>query len=291
MKMNPNNEPINQGNDNNIESSNNINLNPILEETPTIPNNIPEKQTTSLEDNIIEIAVPISTPIEPVTNTTAISHNEKTEVTPLPEVKIVEEHSEGTNDSPMVEKEIDDGTVSSKGVLPVFLIFGIFIISIIVLPYISDYINEKKEEERNNQYLETLTPTPTSTATPEETLTTEDESLDVYNSCGTSEVFTNITIDYTNMNEQCFKVNLSGNKNIIKYIPAINQETTSEWNIYLGEELLYTAVNTSNNIIKTITISEDGTLTLLEYSKDNTLISTYIYNQEGKQVTKIVNNS
>lgn len=168
--MNPNNEPINQNNDNNIENQSNVNINPLLEENIISNNQVPEKKTTSLEDNIIEIPVPVSTTIEPIITTTVMpDFNEKIEVSPLPEVNIVDEqHTEQTNNSPMVEQEIDDGTINPKGVVPVFIVFGLFIISIIVLPYISDYINAKKEEERNNQPTEIITPTPT--VTPNSTL-------------------------------------------------------------------------------------------------------------------------
>lgn len=172
--MNQNNEPNNQNIDN-IKNQSDVNLNPLLEENMISNNPMPEKKTTSLEDNIIEIPVPISTPIEPINTTVMTTFNEETEVSPLPEVNIVEEqHTEQTNNSPMVEQEIDDGTINPKGVVPVFIVFGLFIISIIVLPYISDYINAKKEEERNNQPTEivptpTVTPSPTTTPLPTST--------------------------------------------------------------------------------------------------------------------------
>lgn len=128
-----------------------------------------KKVTTTLEDNIIDIPVPDTVP-------ESIEENQI--VTPIPEVKVDEHQIEEKNDNPMVEKSTEDEKVTGKSLAPLIIIFTIFIISIIGLPYIDDLIaliNPKPTEEEivsepdnviNPIPSPTLSPTPSITPTP-----------------------------------------------------------------------------------------------------------------------------
>lgn len=114
-----------------------------------------EKHESTLEDNIINVEIPANIEEERIEDYT----------TTVPTgTSNINETTDTKNDSVMVEKSIDDGTVNGKGLLPVFLIFGFFILLIIVFPYISDYLNKKTEDERNivnPNPIVSPTPTPT----------------------------------------------------------------------------------------------------------------------------------
>lgn len=97
-----------------------------------------KKKNTDLQSNIINIEVPEikeegvvptvenPTPIEPTPNSIVTNQSK---------------------DNVMHEKQIDDGTVNGKGVLPVFIIFGLFIVLIIGLPYINDVLSKIKSDK------------------------------------------------------------------------------------------------------------------------------------------------
>ena len=234
---------------------------------------------TTLEDNIINIEIPedalknIETVIEPV-----VVSEEKIENTIAEPIKeeIVEEKS-----SAMIEKKKDDDTVSnSKGALPVFIIFGLFIVFLIAFPYISNYLDEKeqaKKDEEFEQYKDTLNPKPSSTPTTDTTSTFDE----LYNSCGTKEIFTNITINYTLIENQCFKIKLNNTKSFIKYVPAINE--SENWSIYLGEKEIFTLSKTSTNTISSINIINNS-VELKEVDALGNVINTHTFDGDGNKV-------
>lgn len=263
----------------NKNSDNMENENTPSNSIPTNPN-LKTNENTSLEENIINIEIPpeaFKTPeavVEPIPNATSI-----------PEVEATIEKSEApSKDSVMVEKKIESDTGNSKGVTPVLIIFGFFIILLIAFPYISDYVGRLDEERKNEefeQYKEQFT-TPTSTPTPTPDIEIENSFDELYNSCGTEEVFTNITIDYNVVENQCFKININHNKNFIKYVPAISENST-KWSIYLGEKEIYT--NEANtNRIRSIQILSNGTIEMQEMDALGNLTHSYHYDSTGNLI-------
>ena len=271
--MNQEQDNLNQNNDN-MENKN-ISFNPT-----STSSNLETNKQPSLEDNIINIEISseaLKTPetvVEPIQN-----------VTPIPEVKATIENSEKpSKDSLMTEKKVDNNTNNRKGVTPVLIIFGFFIILLIAFPYISDYVNKLDEERKNEefeQYKEQFN-TPTSTPTPTPDVEIESSFDELYNNCGTEEIFTNITIDYNAEVNQCFKININNNKNFIKYVPTIS-ENDAKWSIYLGEKEIYT--NTANtNRINSIQILSDGMIEMQEIDTLGNLTQSYHYDSEGNLI-------
>lgn len=205
-----------------------------------------------------------------------MSSNEK-------ETNISIEKNKKTVQSAMVEKKIDDGTTNSKGTLPVFIIFGYFIILLISFPYLSDYIGELEEKRKNEEFekvKDQLQPSPTSTPT----TNTENNFNELYDNCGTAEVFTNITINYELKENQCFKINVNNTKSFIKYIPAV-LEFDTKWSIYLGEKEIYSNEVTNTNKVNAITILENNTIEMQETDQIGTLVNTYYYDINGNLIT------
>ena len=265
-------------NENDLSSINNNEL-PTNEQLVDDSNKevVPEKKEFSLEDNIINIEIPedvlksAETIVEQVDNVTPIE--------PVPTIEISKEEIKPER-SVMVEKKAEDTTNNSKGVLPVFIIFGLFILVIIAFPYISNYLEEKeqlKKDEEFEQYKDSLNKTPISTPTTDTTNTFEE----LYNSCGTEEIFTNITINYTLLENQCFKVNLNNTKNFIKYVPAINE--SENWSIYLGEKEIYTLSKTSTNTIGSINIV-NNTVELKEIDNLGNIVNTHSFDINGNKI-------
>lgn len=114
--------------DNNINQDNNLENNSL--ESNIININVPEIPAEKVP------TMPNPTPIEPVS------------------ANIVEKKEKSTSDNVMHEKQLDDGTVNGKGLLPVFIIFGLFIVLIIGLPYISDIITKVKSDKEIKQVTE-----------------------------------------------------------------------------------------------------------------------------------------
>ena len=265
-------------NENDLSSINNNEL-PTNEQLVDDSNKevVPEKKEFSLEDNIINIEIPedvlksAETIVEQVDNVTPIE--------PVPTIEISKEEIKPER-SVMVEKKAEDTTNNSKGALPVFIIFGLFILVIIAFPYISNYLEEKeqlKKDEEFEQYKDSLNKTPISTPTTDTTNTFEE----LYNSCGTEEIFTNITINYTLLENQCFKVNLNNTKNFIKYVPAINE--SENWSIYLGEKEIYTLSKTSTNTIGSINIV-NNTVELKEIDNLGNIVNTHSFDINGNKI-------
>jgi len=132
------------------------------------------KVTTNLEANIIDIPVPDNIPEINQLNQT---------ITPIPEVQVKEYQTEEKNNNPMVENNQEDEKVTGKSLAPLIIVFTIFIVSIIGLPYIDDLIaliNPKPTEEEvlpsnpENTNAPTpietpiVTPTPSATTVPSE---------------------------------------------------------------------------------------------------------------------------
>ena len=274
-------------NENNLNNLNNISTNN-ESSTPNLPNNQPFDtnisskpviEESSLEANIIDIPIPadalkeLETVVEPIKD-----------VTPIPEVIAVDSSKDNTEPSAMVETELDDGTTNnSKGALPVFIIFGIFIVLLIGFPYLSDYVEKLKSErkaEEFEEYKNTLAPSPTTTPTAD----TKNNFDELYDSCGTEEIFTNISINYELKENQCFKINLNNTKTFIKYIPAVTEEDTT-WSIYLGEKEVYSTELLSSNTISSISILENNTVEMKEVDILGNLINTYNFDVNGNLIT------
>lgn len=219
-----------------------------------------EKHESTLEDNIINIEIPANIEEEKVEDYTTVPTNND-----------INETNATKNDSVMVEKSIDDGTVNGKGLLPVFLIFGFFILLIIIFPYISDYLAKKTEDEKNST-------NPVVSPTPTPTVEVGDNFMDLYRACGTNRIFTDITIDYNKNENQCFKIILSDKKNFIKYV-APTADTTY-FSIYLGEIEIYT----KGDATKISKIMVTSNTVKLEETDTNGNINTYSYDSQGNLI-------
>lgn len=241
-------------------------------------NNIDNKQELSLEDNIIDIPIPTDnlniseTIVEPINN-----------VTPISEIStnmVKEENKEKSN--AMVENKNDNDSANNKGFLPVFIIFGFFIILLISFPYISDYIN-KLDEKRKNEEFDEYKNQLNSPSNITETTDTKNNFEELYNNCGTKELFTNIVINYSLKENQCFKVNLNNTKNFIKYIPAVLEKDT-KWSIYLGEKEIYISEITSTNTISNIKILDNSTIEMQEVDMLGNVVNIYNYDFDGNLI-------
>ena len=265
-------------NDSNIENINSSEV-PLTNIELQESNNqeiVSDKKEFTLEDNIINIEIPedalnkLETVVEPIPN-----------VTPIPETPVIESE---TQTSMMVEKKKDDTTADSKGALPVFIIFGFFIVFIVAFPYISSYIADKeqtKKDQEFEEYKEQLNSTPSSTIEADTTNTFED----LYKACGTKEIFTTITIDYTKTENQCFKINLNNSKTFIEYVPATNE--SKSWSIYLGDKEIYTLPKDSTNTINNINIVNNN-LELKEVDSLGNLITTHTFDASGNKITNLI---
>ncbi|MDD6223503.1 MAG: hypothetical protein PUB18_00695 [bacterium] len=168
---------------------------------------------------------------------------------------------------------------SQKSSFSVWIIFGVFLALIIGLPYIDDFLLKIKSDREMKKINQSLEVTPTAKTVVEPSVSPiPDVTSDAYINCGTSEVFTRIAIDYTTTQPQCFKIHLGTEKNFIQYLPVDN----NNWNILLGDKILYQGTNQS--LIPIITITAKNQVEMLESNSITQIQKLYTYDSSGTLV-------